>query len=521
MTMTNLGEVIVPLPPHANAPGFRDSFSARADMRVREVADGWLAIAPREGAGLVYQYFRLERLCNAAAPPTEETWAPLLAHPPLHADATLWPAPGGDGRDWRQRLLEWGQRINDPERPEAGLASVGATLTALPLDEAPTFLTAQAREFLAVYPDASFWFLRTDELLIRRFAMLRALLTLALAPDVIDENDPETRTLPQLRTLKEHSLTRASDFGKVIDPLLLTFSPGSLGYVFNWMPHAVVFLTGINGSMVRDYPQTPAALYQPNLQAPGGFGWKNSDFFEDIASAHAEALLQWWVARLNVVYSHLVDVTNFADLGRHNAPRQTAVFLTFERLLADLLLIQTGFQGSELARQQAAFDLLDKAEALLSFGKSGSGRGFERMLRRASMLGRLDEVWHRLPLQLQPRFRRHTRAHYVGMYEHVRTHAYEHRLTCGAVKVGPPGGTLEALTLESYVPQLVRAVRNSAHGFIEVMTSDTSAMRRDRELLATHDGKLPPHFPDLAALIGFALVADFERVADRSWLPTL
>jgi hypothetical protein len=53
------------------------------------------------------------------------------------------------------------------------------------------------------------------------------------------------------------------------------------------------------------------------------------------------------------------------------------------------------------------------------------------------------------------------------------------------------------------------------------MTSNASAMRRDRELLTTHDGKLPPHFPDLAALIGFALVADFERVVDQSWLPVL
>jgi hypothetical protein len=217
----------------------------------------------------------------------------------------------------------------------------------------------------------------------------------------------------------------------------------------------------------------------------------------------------------------MVDPTNFAELGRHSAPRQTATFLTLERMLADLLLVQTGFQGSELTRQQAAFDLLDKAEALLGFGKSGSGRGFERLLRRASMVERLDEVWQRLPLQLQPRFCRHARAVYDGLYEHVREHAYAHRLAGRAVKVGPPGGTLVALPLESYVPELVRAVRNSAHGFIEVMTSGSGEMRRARELLATHDGKLPPHFPDLAALIGFALVADFERVADQSWLPTL
>jgi hypothetical protein len=519
--MPDSREVIVPLPPQAKAPGFRDAFSTLAGMRVREIAPDWLAIAPREGAGAVYEYFRIERLCDAAAPPNAETWAPLLAHPPLHADEELWPDPGGDGRDWRERLRAWAERINDPERPEAHLASTGATLTTLAPEETPAFLTVRAREFLAVYPDASFWFMQSDELLIKRFAMLRVLLALALAPDVIDKNDPDAHNLPQLKTLQEHSLTRGSDFGELIDPLLLTFSPGSLGYVFNWMPHALVFLAGINGSLVRDYPQTPSTLYLPNIQAIGSFAWKDSNWFEGIDSAHAECLLQWWVARLNVVYSYLLDPTNFDELGRHSAPRQLATLLTFERLLADLLLVQAGFQGSGLARQQAAFDLLDKAEALLGFGVSGSGQGFERLLRRASMLARLDEIWERLPVQLRPRFRDHARALYDGMYEHVREHAYSHRLAGGAIKVGPPGGPLVGLPLEGYVPQLVRAVRNSAHGFIEVMTSDTAAMRRDRELLATHDGELPPHFADLAALLAFALVADFERVSDQTWLPAL
>lgn len=67
------------------------------------------------------------------------------------------------------------------------------------------------------------------------------------------------------------------------------------------------------------------------------------------------------------------------------------------------------------------------------------------------------------------------------------------------------------------MPRLIRAVRNSAHGFIEVMTSES--MQRDRDILASHDGKVPPQMPDLAALIGFALVADFERVIDGNWLP--
>jgi hypothetical protein len=82
-------------------------------------------------------------------------------------------------------------------------------------------------------------------------------------------------------------------------------------------------------------------------------------------------------------------------------------------------------------------------------------------------------------------------------------------------------GQLEGMSLESYVPQLVRAIRNSAHGFIEVLTSDRRQMRRDRALLATHDGKLPPQVGDLATLLAFALVADYERVIDGTWVPRL
>jgi hypothetical protein len=78
---------------------------------------------------------------------------------------------------------------------------------------------------------------------------------------VIDENDPaEKGTLPQLRTFNEHSLTRGSNFGELVDPLLLTFSPGALGYVFNWMPHALIFLSGMNGSLVAADSDVHAAI---------------------------------------------------------------------------------------------------------------------------------------------------------------------------------------------------------------------------------------------------------------------
>lgn len=57
------------------------------------------------------------------------------------------------------------------------------------------------------------------------------------------------------------------------------------------------------------------------------------------------------------------------------------------------------------------------------------------------------------------------------------------------------------------------------HGFIEVLMSEHRRMRRDRALLATHDGKLPPQFGDLATLVAFAIIVDFEGVTEGTWLP--
>src|SRR5207253_11312561 len=44
---------------------------------------------------------------------------------------------------------------------------------------------------------------------------------------------------------------------------------------------------------------------------------KDMEFIERVGASDAEALLQWWIARLNVVYSYLADPTNFHELGRH------------------------------------------------------------------------------------------------------------------------------------------------------------------------------------------------------------
>jgi hypothetical protein len=84
---------------------------------------------------------------------------------------------------------------------------------------------------------------------------------------------------------------------------------------------------------------------------------------------------------------------------------------------------------------------------------------------------------------------------------------------------GPP---FASPTRDETAPEVQpRRLERRLRALEPVMTSGSDGMRRDRELLTAHDGKLPPHVRDLAALIGFALVADFARVTDGTWLPQL
>jgi hypothetical protein len=246
---------------------------------------------------------------------------------------------------------------------------------------------------------------------------------------------------------------------------------------------------------------------------------RKTKFIVGVPEAEIAALFQWWIRQLNTVYTHLLDPTRFADdFARHQPRRQLAWHLTFERMLADMTIVQTGFSHPELSRQQAAFDLLDKLEVMLGYGTERSGKGFSRLLQKSTMVSNLAAVWQKLPVQLRSRFDAYCEELYDTLYTEVRAHAYPHRLTSRGVKVwSEEQNRLEERRDDDYVPQLVRAVRNSAHGFIHVLTSDQKQARRDRAVLGGHDGKLPPQLPDLAALLGFAFVAGFEDVVHGAW----
>ncbi len=361
------------------------------------------------------------------------------------------------------------------------------------------------------FPDASLWLVSTDSVLLARLAFLRVRYALELTPDVhLNADEYES-----LRALSGHSLTQGVEFSDLIKPLLLTFSPGAIGYAFPWPPHTLVLLFGSSIELRQPDPPSLASLYAPslmNLDDPDA--WIDPEFWRDeFSPGDLEILLAWWVSRLNLVYAHAANPAGFAGNGLHNVAQQFAWLLTVERLVLDAICILSGVQSPWPTQQAAAFDLLDKAEALLGYGSEASGDGFKRLLQRSEMRSRLDRAWEMLPVRLRTRFQKHSQKLYEHLYSYVHDHSMAHRRTRGAVKVWDERARrYVGSPLDSYVPNIVREVRNSSHGFLEQIEGNK------RHVIATHDAHLPRSLANLAALIFFALIADPERtIAGTFW----
>jgi hypothetical protein len=494
-----MAPVTFELPNPQLAPGYRDALVQLMDFRVDDIADGWVAVEPSEGSRVTRSYFTATRICDARSDLDEATtWQPMLDNPP-------WP-DRDVGR--RERLLREAERLAQLGTPQGTLQALAAGIAGANTD-AHEFLAPQLATVFQEFPNGSLWLVSVDNVLLSRLTFLHSRIALELTPD-----RPIGPEQMGVHALDGHSITSGVMFEKVINPALLAFSPGAVGYSFAWSPHALVLLYGQSVELREEQPRSLAGLYQPDVMADVHANlWADDDFWLDVDEDDAEALFTWWVERLNDVYSHAADPTAFEEGGRHRAEEQLAWLLTIERLVADGLLLLSGPQDPQMARLETAFDLLDKAESLLGYGVEDTGKGFERLLRRSETEPRLNRAWETLPERLRPRFQRHTTTVYDRIYEHVFGHSLGFRRAANSkVQVfNERADALIAMGMNDYVPKLVRAARNSAHGFLDQLTG------KQRFLVATHTGELPPEVSDLATLVLLALFADVHRVTDGTW----
>ncbi len=208
------------------------------------------------------------------------------------------------------------------------------------------------------------------------------------------------------------------------------------------------------------------------------------------------------------------DPTRFTDKsGYHDAPQQMAWMLTLERLLADALSLLAEPQASDLHRVQTAFDLLDKAAQLLGYEGKETTNGFMDLLRRKRALPRLIDSYDSLPGPLAERLGSQATTLYDDLYAKVRENTVQYRLTPSGAKVARSDpANLTAVDNDTLVATMVRAVRNTSHGLLELLSND-----RERFLLAINTGDIAAELPALAPLIALGLFADADGLVNGSW----
>ncbi|PZS13370.1 MAG: hypothetical protein DLM64_03430, partial [Solirubrobacterales bacterium] len=368
-----------------------------------------------------------------------------------------------------------------------------------------------------LYPQGSLWYVAVDRRLVMRLSAMRIRLQLTLTPDVeYSDDDPDW-----VQYFGMHTTTSGVDFSNSFDHVMLAIPPAALGFDIGVFPHVFVFLFGKFEDLRLHGPVGLRARFFPHIST--SYGVPGIKFpVQNLATAHLESLLGWWTTRLNVVYSHAADPTNFADDdGVHDVAAQAAWFFTLERMMADAAVLLADVDAPPILRMQAAFDLLDKADSLLTWrGRSADTAYFRRLLHRDEAVIRLDRAFDHLPVQLRPRFKRWARESYDRFYKDIKTTTMASRRREGGVLVAQndPGRPV-LMSWDEYVSRLMRAARNSSHGLQDMLRAPTAnATKPDpRLLLATNSGEVPDSFYEVVAIVFLGLMADPERLCDRTW----
>jgi hypothetical protein len=498
------GPVIVRLPTGQNAAPFQASLTQHFGFTVQNYG-GSVAVDLREGSGTVRKYLTATRLCGSGDILTDATWDPLRAVQPHEHDRTV----GRRLWDWADEYLD-ATGPGDKDRLWRQMRVLRAR-TFLLGRELPDYLAQEMPTIFDGMPGSSLWLINVDELLLRRLMFLRAQLALTLTPDV----PLVAGEFTGFRLLSAHGLTRGIDFSNALALPLVMFSPGLLGIPLSWEPHALVLVFGQAVDLHQpDFATPSSALRPPAFIRPEG--WSDQPYWERLTPAEMEPLIPWWVDRLNVLYSHAADPTQFSDnLGHHDVSAQAAWFLTMERILVDTLIMASDPTAGDLVRAQLAFDVLDKTEGLLNYDESGPG--FKDLLWRSKTLPRLRQAWKDLPesipASVERRLRLHSKTTFDALYADIREHVtLPSRLTPNGIKIATTDpATLRNVAMNEYVGRLLRETRNTAHGLKRSLREDS------KYILATHTGDIPPQLTHLAALIVFALVADAEKLCAGTW----
>lgn len=208
---------------------------------------------------------------------------------------------------------------------------------------------------------------------------------------------------------------------------------------------------------------------------------------------------EWWVEQLSTIFSIITEPANYVDDDAFNPAEATERLLSVEQLFRDCQSILT-LTRDDHARTTLAFTLLKRLEGLVPDYR------WKTVVGRSSLESIVEKLRTAVPAELHDVFlwRAERAVRAVAALEHGFFAAGEDPES--AILLPDKNGIRVATDRRNAVTEWLQLVRNSLHGF-------DKPSKRDRALLAAHDGEIPGDFADVAWLHLLDIVANPDKLA--------
>lgn len=354
--------------------------------------------------------------------------------------------------------------------------------------------------FIKNYPNGSIWNIKLNFLMETRFSIMRALFS--LNRQEVFNSKFNFEGFNSLKKLEMLSIVNISDF---VVPLLFLFPPHVIGFSCSTFSppkdcHILIFIfekpvdytpmfdydickinfynQGTNRKLEwfipKKYPLLIRDLYSSSTPHIKIVEHKVSVTF---SQSQIRNLLEWWTEKLDSLFNFLLNPVNFckeADGGKKIEPHlQFLTSLTINRIFKEMNLVEMSNHPS--VPLIISFSIIDKLASLIAKGNTTEEtKIFKSLVNENFMFSKIDKVCQNMPAPFNYKLRKMFKETYKELKEGVRNGLFPKDLFDKG-KISLEGKTE---TVDEFLSNLLRAIRNTHHGYLI----------KDKKYLAVHDG---------------------------------
>lgn len=322
-------------------------------------------------------------------------------------------------------------------------------------------------------PNASLHLVEVSAQLGNRYGLTRALLQREQPVALNDETPAFDSSLHLMEDIN-------FGLGAYLEPLVTSLSPHVWGVTASRAGGILILSLGQPVSGRRTLSADALALSSRGGR-PDNIGWD-----KDAPVDSFRETVNWWTCRLDLVFSHLTEPSNYEVDGQYDAPSALERLLNFEQICRSCQVIST--VDDEHARRLALFHVLD------SLGGIDRSLSWQKLTSPSANRTLLEAIRSRMPTGVQAALLPRAAASIEALEGLQDGFFLQTRLSPDGLTRPDKHGVETVVPLATAASEWLHVIRNSQHGY------DKTPSDRDRALLAAHTGHIPSRLPDLAWL---------------------